>query len=399
MNLSLALALFTSTSVGLVRGCSRVFQNKYNTMIAGRSMDWGHSFEDILFINPRGKDMDGGTSGNNTATWTSKYGSVTASIIGYNNQKNCSDLDFYKDLDTDGVNEMGLGAHLLYLGEEDGTVYEQPSTSPDKKNIHYMRWVRYVLDNFATVAEAVEGMEKLAHTKANLCAEFTDDGQGLELGTHMAIEDATGDSAVFEHVNGTLQVYHSGTEALVMTNEPPFNQQRELLAEYEPWGGSIILPDNLPGSVASEDRFVRLEYYLSYTPDPDNEAEAVANVLSLISATNVPFGAPYNGGVYPTWWVSIVDVTNKVYYFNWLTTPNIMWVDLKEVGFDTIKDYYYLKPQDTKLVSNVMCDFVDDEGTSFPCKEDKGAGSIAFAASVNTLITTALMVFVLSTFM
>lgn len=274
-----------------------------------------------------------------------------------------------------------------------------------------MRWVRYVLDNFATVAEAVEGMKSVATTKAQMCKEMTDDGQGLELGAHMAIEDATGDSAVFEHVNGTLQVYHSATEALVMTNEPPFNQQREILSQYEPWGGSIILPDELPGSVASDDRFVRLEYYLNYTPEPANEAEAIANVMSLISATNVPFGAPYQNGVYPTWWESVADLTNKVYYFNWLTTPNVIWVDLNEIDFDSLDKYYYVRPQQVDLVGNVMCDFVDKNDTSMPSCDvevsdvqdsatngDGGSASTTSATSVDTMITavSVFMVFVLS---
>ena len=42
----------------------------------------------------------------------------------------------------------------------------------------------------------------------------------------------------------------------------------------------------------SVDRMIRLEYYLQYTPEPANYAEAIANVRSLISTTNVPFGAP-----------------------------------------------------------------------------------------------------------
>lgn len=42
----------------------------------------------------------------------------------------------------------------------------------------------------------------------------------------------------------------------------------------------------------SVDRMIRLEYYVQYTPEPANYPEAVANVRSLISNTNVPFGAP-----------------------------------------------------------------------------------------------------------
>ena len=74
--------------------------------------------------------------------------------------------------------------------------------------------------------------------------------------------------------------------------QPPYNEQKEILAQYEPWGGDITLPDNLPGSVASDERLIRLEYYLQYTPEPKTYPEAVANVRSLIATTNVPFGAP-----------------------------------------------------------------------------------------------------------
>ena len=60
------------------------------------------------------------------------------------------------DVDTasDGMNEAGLGAHMLYLGEEVGTAsaYAEPSTTDDI-NVNYMRLVRYILDNFATVQE------------------------------------------------------------------------------------------------------------------------------------------------------------------------------------------------------------------------------------------------------
>jgi len=58
------------------------------------------------------------------------------------------------DVDTasDGMNEAGLGAHMLYLGEEVGTAYAEPSTTDDM-NVNYMRLVRYILDNFATVQE------------------------------------------------------------------------------------------------------------------------------------------------------------------------------------------------------------------------------------------------------
>mmetsp|Transcript_16994 Transcript_16994/g.29993 ORF Transcript_16994/g.29993 Transcript_16994/m.29993 type:complete len:469 (-) Transcript_16994:154-1560(-) len=377
MKISPQLFVFAATLPGSAQGCSRVLQNKFDTIVAGRSMDWGFSFEDILFLNPPGLEMDGG-AGDLSVEWTSKYGSITSSIIpffaGYGDAakeygtgigpgEGCEGLTFEKDGSVDGVNTEGLAVHVLELGEQHGTQYAQPSAA-DPVNISFMRWSRYVLDNFATVAEAVEGLKTLTTIDERMCNGIVGpDGQtGVHLGAHMAMEDTTGDSAIIEHVDGEMQIYHSRTDALVMTNDPPFVQQKELLAKYDLWGGDIKLPENLPGTVDSRDRFVRLEYYLQYTPEPANYAEAIANIRTLISNTNVPFGAPYGGGIYPTWWTSFVDVTDKIYFFDWLLTPNMVWVDLQEIEWGSVPGILMLKPQDIDLVGNVLCEFTTLDG-------------------------------------
>ena len=48
--------------------------------------------------------------------------------------------------------------------------------------------VRYLLDNFATVEEAIDGMEAIKINKAELC--WTSDN--MEIGVHLALQDATG---------------------------------------------------------------------------------------------------------------------------------------------------------------------------------------------------------------
>lgn len=66
----------------------------------------------------------------------------------------------------------------------------------------------------------------------------------------MAIEDATGDSAVVEHVGGVWQFYHNkdGLNTEVMTNDPTFDKHKEFLSQYEHWGGDKPLDDeHLPG--------------------------------------------------------------------------------------------------------------------------------------------------------
>ncbi len=74
-NLSVLFVAAAATLPDGTEGCSRVLQNKFDTIVAGRSMDWGFSFEDVLFLNPPGQEMDGG-AGDLSVKWTSKYVSL-----------------------------------------------------------------------------------------------------------------------------------------------------------------------------------------------------------------------------------------------------------------------------------------------------------------------------------
>ncbi|EJK67428.1 hypothetical protein THAOC_11540, partial [Thalassiosira oceanica] len=97
------------------------------------------------------------------------------------------------------------------------------------------------------------------------------------------------------------------------SNLPPYHdEQKEILAQYEHWGGDTTLPDNLPGSVNSAEQIVRLEYYLLYTPEPKSYPEVVANVRFLISTTNVPFVTPYGGGGYTTCISSLLSLVASI---------------------------------------------------------------------------------------
>jgi penicillin V acylase-like amidase (Ntn superfamily) len=71
------------------------------------------------------------------------------------------------------------------------------------------------------------------------------------------IEDASGDTAIFEYTDGgKLTVYHD-KQFNVITNSPTFDRQFENLKQYQSFGGSRPLP----GSTDAADRFVRAVYY------------------------------------------------------------------------------------------------------------------------------------------
>ena len=121
------------------RACSRVlWADNGQAVVAGRNMDWFKPMLEELWVLPRGIQRDGMT-GKNTLTWTAKHGSVVANVTAA----------------SDGVNEKGLAAHLLWLAEAD---YGKRDESVPGLTICY--WLQYYLDNFATVKEAVAFTEK-----------------------------------------------------------------------------------------------------------------------------------------------------------------------------------------------------------------------------------------------
>ena len=279
-------------------------------------MDWMNATGTDLFVFPRGLQRDSGTSGN-TLQWTSKYGSLISS--------------FYNAATADGINEKGLVANLLYLSDAD---YGRPGDNP---TLNIAAWTQYVLDNFATVAEAVAVLEK---DPFRIVAPVLPGG--VPATGHLSISDPTGDSAIFEFLGGKLVVHH-GPQYKVMTNEPSYDEQ---LAINKYWTG-VKGADFLPGTSRPSDRFARASYYIdaipgqldqSYAamvPGRDLGNQSLASVLGVIRNVSVPLGmsTPGQPNVASTTWRTVSDQKNLVYYFDSATSPNIFWVELAKLDF------------------------------------------------------------------
>ena len=97
-----------------------------------------------------------------------------------------------------------------------------------------------MLDNFATVDEAVAEL-----SKEKFRIDAPDLPNGVKSRLHLAISDASGDSAIFEYVDGRLSVHH-GREYQVMTNSPFYDQQLAILDYWQQIGGrrSISTPSS-----------------------------------------------------------------------------------------------------------------------------------------------------------
>lgn len=286
--------------------CTRVVYLGPEGMTAtGRTMDWKEDPETNLYIFPRGMKRRG-AKGDNTITWTSKYGSLSAA--GY-------DIGV-----CDGMNERGLVANLLFLPE---TEYSLPDDSRPVLGLSI--WTQYVLDNFATVAEAVESM-----SADSFRLDAPDLPNGVKSRLHLAISDPSGDSAIFEYFDGKLNIHH-GRQYQVLTNSPAYDKQLAVNDYWKEVGGLAMLP----GTNRSSDRFARASFYINAIEQTSDPAIAVPAVMSVVRNVSVPYGisTPDSPHISSTRWRTVSDQKDMVYYFETTVPMTIFHADLRKIDF------------------------------------------------------------------
>lgn len=296
------------TAVEETGACTRaVYLGPEDTIITARSMDWASDMGSNLWAFPRGMNRDG-AAGPGSIRWTSKYGSVVAAAW---------------DAGTaDGMNERGLVANLLYLAESE---YVKPSPGDRRLPLSISAWAQYVLDNFASVDEAVKA---LRGEPFFVVTTMSPDGKPGTV--HLSISDASGDSAIFEYIGGRLVIHH-GRQYQVMTNSPVYDKQLALNEYWKQIGGTTMLP----GTNRAADRFVRASFYINAIPKTANNAEAVAGAFSVIRNASVPLGisTPGQPNISSTLWRTVSDHKHRRYFFESARSPSVFWVNLAEMNF------------------------------------------------------------------
>lgn len=134
---------FGLAAAPIAPACTRILSNDNGlAILVGRTMDWPTTTEPVLTVLPRGLKHDGGKLGQatlittNALQWTSRYGSLVTTVYGLGT--------------ADGFNERGLGAHMLYLPSTDFGPRDA-----SKPGLHAGLWAQYLLDEAATVTEAL----------------------------------------------------------------------------------------------------------------------------------------------------------------------------------------------------------------------------------------------------
>ena len=295
-------------------------------------MDWKTDVGTNLWVFPRGMKRSGEV-GPNSVKWTSKYGSVVAS--GYDVST------------TDGMNEVGLVANVLWLVESSYPKYDGKGPG-----LTIAAWAQYVLDNFATVSEA---LDTLAQEPFTVVTDSVP-GENRLTTLHLSLSDASGDSAIVEYIDGK-QVIHHSRDYQVMTNSPTFEEQLALNSYWQQIGGTVMLP----GTNRASDRFARASFYVNAIPKSGEPVEAIASVFSVIRNVSVPYGisTPDQPNISSTRWRTVADQKRKLYFFESALTPNVFWTDLTKIDLSEQTGKVRkldLGPNQTNIYSGMVAD-------------------------------------------
>ena len=288
----------------LAEACTRaVYLGPEDRILTGRSMDWKLPMVSNIWAFPRGMARDG-AAGPRSAEWTAEYGSVI--VTGY-------------DISTaDGLNEAGLVANLLWEVEA-----SYPEDDGETPRISLSVFPQYLLDRFATVAEAVEDLRENPVQVAGGDVPVGPPGRAATV--HVSLSDATGDSAIIEFVDGEMVIWHDRSYQ-IMTNEPTYDRQLAILEYWQ----AVNPREFLPGTVRASDRFVRAHFYINAVVQSADPRIAAASVFSVIRQVSVPWGISIadQPNLSTTRWRVVADHQDLRYHVESVISPSVFWVEL-----------------------------------------------------------------------
>jgi choloylglycine hydrolase len=332
----LIVALLISGSVGQALACTAVdIQAKDGSVVAGRTMEWAYAMDWQLIYSPKGSVYNLSAP----AQLSSKPIPVKSkyALFGIGTA-------LENDALLEGQNSAGLALSGNFLP---GFTQYSTVTKKDKKYLSVLDFGKFVLGNFATVAEVKSELPKYkvwAPEIKNL---------PVEPSIHFMISDKSGQTVVVEFINGEMRLFDQ--TAQVLTNSPTYDwhminirnylnlsnvavQQRDSghgtnVTQFGQGGGAI----GLPGDYTPPSRFVKTTFLKHFASVPNDAAGAVELTGHILNNVDIPIGVvagSSNGATDSdyTQWVAIKDISHNQFYFSdYNHRLNFVKIDLNSI--------------------------------------------------------------------
>jgi choloylglycine hydrolase len=329
--------------------------DKDNSVVVGRSMEFGEDLESQILVGGRGTKRQSATPDSHKGglSWTAKYGYVGLNVHGLGQ----------KHLIADGMNEKGLSIGALWLP---GFTQYSPTVSDNAQALDVKHFANWVLGNFATVAEVKAGL-----TGVQL---WGSPSLSTQVPMHFSIHDASGTSGVIEFLDGNTQGLVQPNTVGVLTNAPPFAWQLINIRNYvglspvdaEPItiGGTVYNPPGhgsgmrgVPGDSTPPSRFVRILFQKQFATQPANNADAGRLALHLLNTVDIARGTsaaqqeqkPGNDDY--TQWAVVKALTARTFSYRTAANPTLMQIDFAELDLDNAGEEAFAMPKEPTYIN------------------------------------------------
>lgn len=287
--LRIQLLLLLTLSFGQLMACSAFKYARDGQVFVAKNFDWFFG-DGVLLQNKRDQAKctylayDGQAS-----CWTSLYGSVTFNQNG-------------KEFPYGGMNEAGLVVEMLWLKETQYAAAQAGATL-----ISELEWIQYQLDNFQTVEEVIEGLDKLAIDPVTATI-------------HYFVVDATGESAVIEFIKGEVLVTQSDQAVQTITNGThAFND--DFYQRNKAKLGAVYIPQKTLSPLRYCSLLNNLE---KQNAEEIFDSEAAFRALGHVAEDKEG---------YKTYWSIVYDVTERQIHFKTYDRSLVKQLSLDELNF------------------------------------------------------------------
>jgi penicillin V acylase-like amidase (Ntn superfamily) len=228
--------------------------------------------------------------------WTSKYGSVTFNLLGY-------DFPCY------GVNEKGLFLVELYLEETSKVV------NPKQPNMFWAQWIQYQLDNYKTVKEVVDNLNKGPNI----------DWWPNAAGSHFFLTDAKGNATTIALLDGKYKVLTDKEMPMPLLCNNQYKKDFDKAKQFDFLGGNEKFDYEKSGNW--DDRYNRAYYMLQNYKYDGKPVDYAWNILNSVHAGE---------------WQTVIDAKNMNLFFRSDLKKEIKKIDLTKLDFSKNSTVKYL---------------------------------------------------------
>jgi choloylglycine hydrolase len=347
MALSCCLVVFALLARGAsaCTGISLTSTDADKTVVAARTNEWSGANQQMrVHLFHRGKQFEARTPAGPGKSWTGKHGFLSQTAFG-------------QPYGPDGMNEHGLYCGMFMLsGDMHAKTFNKDEHSRSLSVGDFMQWV---LSQFKTIAEVREQLELPDTQREYSIFDMVDPRfkDANKLHFHWKFADQTGDSFVFEIVNGgDHRIYNTSEYYGAVANQPTYDFHIRNLESY-----SHLLHDGeghnvgetglgrkfafgLPGDFKSPGRFVRAWHYARTARLTHGAADTVQEAFRILNNFDIPLGTvvPQElhvaGTVGATQVTSVADLSNQVYYYKTMYNHRIRKVELARIHWAAIKE-------------------------------------------------------------